>query len=151
MGDVVQCQLSKSLQMLSASSPGNQVTASLSSLSKFSLSVVTTSGGCSPLPSEVPDTNEAVRKKYSCFCMRCYKAKEPVTPAAPPPAPVKFGGLSQPLLNRSGTICHESSEEGLIIVSWRKDMALKKWQSHNKMWIKFKVIQVTFGTTASLG
>lgn len=98
MGDVVQCQLSKSLQMRSASSPGNQVTASLSSLSKFSLSVVTASGGCSPLSSKVPDSKEAVRENYTCFCMRCCKAKEPVTPAAPPPAPMEFGGWGYPNL-----------------------------------------------------
>lgn len=61
MGDIVQ-RLQKSPDAASIFPGESGPTASLSSLSKFSLSVVTESGGCSPLPSEVPDANEALRK-----------------------------------------------------------------------------------------
>jgi len=39
---------------------------------------------------------------------------------------------------------HVSSEEGLGILSWRKDVASENWQAHSKAGVKLRITQVTF-------
>lgn len=67
-----------------------------------------------------------------------------------PSAPVDFLGSVPVSSSQTGTMGHVSSEEGLEILSWRKDVASENWQVHRKAGVKLRITQVTFWTTTGL-
>ena len=109
------------------------------SFSKSSPSTLTNlAGWCMPL-SRVPVKE---RKQPRPPLPRFWEAKEPHTSC--PSAPVDFLGSIPVSSQQTGTMGHVSSEEGLGILSWRKDVASENWQVHSKAGVKLRITQVTF-------
>ena len=109
------------------------------SFSKSSPSTLTNlAGWCMPL-SRVPVKE---RKQPRPPLPRFWEAKEPHTSC--PSAPVDFLGSMPVSSQQTGTMGHVSSEEGLGILSWRKDVASENWQVHSKAGVKLRITQVTF-------